>query len=348
MGADRLHDPRRAPDDRPRPPASRCSTPPRRRDSSGSGKATTAGEEQGNAQLAEDKANLYAFLVSKTPVAEQVVRGPRPRRPARGDRRPVLRLGRRHRQRAHRHRHRQHARGGARPRQRRGRRGRRGRPGDRDRREQPQAGAADADRPARGGAAPGRAVHAGLPRRGHEGRDRRPRTGLRRPHRPPPHRPPDPLDQARRGRHRRLGARHHPQGGRARPRPPRRPRRPRPRGGVLPPAAHQPALRRRRQRAPQDRGDLGARGRGQVHGVVQHRPAGRPGRHARPADRRRPAPPDDRHHLRDRRRRRPHPGPRRRRRRPRRHRRHGHAQPEPAARPDGSRPTRASCSGRCG
>ncbi len=37
------------------------------------GNATTAGEEQGNAQLAEDKAGLYAFLVSKTPVAEQVV-----------------------------------------------------------------------------------------------------------------------------------------------------------------------------------------------------------------------------------------------------------------------------------
>ena len=37
------------------------------------GNATTAGEEQGNAQLAEDKAELYAYLVSKTPVAEQVV-----------------------------------------------------------------------------------------------------------------------------------------------------------------------------------------------------------------------------------------------------------------------------------
>lgn len=37
------------------------------------GQATTAGEEQGNATLAEDKANLYAFLVSTTPVAEQVV-----------------------------------------------------------------------------------------------------------------------------------------------------------------------------------------------------------------------------------------------------------------------------------
>ncbi|GAA5108094.1 polysaccharide biosynthesis tyrosine autokinase [Alloalcanivorax gelatiniphagus] len=37
------------------------------------GNAATAGEEQGNAQLAEDKAGLYAFLVSKTPVAAQVV-----------------------------------------------------------------------------------------------------------------------------------------------------------------------------------------------------------------------------------------------------------------------------------
>ncbi len=37
------------------------------------GNATTAGEEQGNASLAEDKAGLYAFLVSKTPVAERVV-----------------------------------------------------------------------------------------------------------------------------------------------------------------------------------------------------------------------------------------------------------------------------------
>ena len=37
------------------------------------GQATTAPEEQGNAQLAEDKANLYAYLVSKTPVAERVV-----------------------------------------------------------------------------------------------------------------------------------------------------------------------------------------------------------------------------------------------------------------------------------
>ncbi|NYE35799.1 capsular exopolysaccharide synthesis family protein [Nocardioides cavernae] len=37
------------------------------------GQATTAGEEQGNSQLAEDKATLYAFLVSTTPVAEQVV-----------------------------------------------------------------------------------------------------------------------------------------------------------------------------------------------------------------------------------------------------------------------------------
>ncbi len=37
------------------------------------GQATTAGEEQGNNQLAEDKAVLYAFLVSTAPVAEQVV-----------------------------------------------------------------------------------------------------------------------------------------------------------------------------------------------------------------------------------------------------------------------------------
>ncbi|MBI4899931.1 MAG: polysaccharide biosynthesis tyrosine autokinase [Actinobacteria bacterium] len=37
------------------------------------GNATSAGEEQGNNQLAEDKANLYAFLVSKTPVAQEVV-----------------------------------------------------------------------------------------------------------------------------------------------------------------------------------------------------------------------------------------------------------------------------------
>jgi len=37
------------------------------------GNAASAGEEQGNAALAEDKAVLYAFLVSKTPVAEQVV-----------------------------------------------------------------------------------------------------------------------------------------------------------------------------------------------------------------------------------------------------------------------------------
>ena len=37
------------------------------------GNATTAGEEQGNAALAEEKAGLYAFLVSKTPVAERVV-----------------------------------------------------------------------------------------------------------------------------------------------------------------------------------------------------------------------------------------------------------------------------------
>jgi len=37
------------------------------------GNATTAGEEQGNSALAEDNAHLYAFLVSKTPVAEKVV-----------------------------------------------------------------------------------------------------------------------------------------------------------------------------------------------------------------------------------------------------------------------------------
>lgn len=37
------------------------------------GNATSAGEEQGNAALAEEKAGLYAFLVSKTPVAERVV-----------------------------------------------------------------------------------------------------------------------------------------------------------------------------------------------------------------------------------------------------------------------------------
>ena len=37
------------------------------------GNASTVGEEQANSQLAEDKANLYAFLVSKTPVAEKVV-----------------------------------------------------------------------------------------------------------------------------------------------------------------------------------------------------------------------------------------------------------------------------------
>src|SRR6478672_12554026 len=37
------------------------------------GSAENAGEEQGNSQLAEDKANLYAFLVSKTPVAQEVV-----------------------------------------------------------------------------------------------------------------------------------------------------------------------------------------------------------------------------------------------------------------------------------
>ena len=76
------------------------------------------------------------------------------------------------------------------------------------------------------------------------------------PHRAPPHRPPGPLGQARRGGHRRLGAGHHPQGGRPRSHPPRRPRRPGPGRRVLPPAAHQPALRRRRQRAPHDRGHL--------------------------------------------------------------------------------------------
>ncbi len=37
------------------------------------GSASTAGEEQGNASLAQDKAELYAFLVSTTPVAEKVV-----------------------------------------------------------------------------------------------------------------------------------------------------------------------------------------------------------------------------------------------------------------------------------
>ncbi|RYB92348.1 polysaccharide biosynthesis tyrosine autokinase [Nocardioides glacieisoli] len=37
------------------------------------GNAESAGEEQGNNQVAEDKANLYAFLVSKTPVAQEVV-----------------------------------------------------------------------------------------------------------------------------------------------------------------------------------------------------------------------------------------------------------------------------------
>lgn len=37
------------------------------------GNATTAGEEQGNAALAEEKAGLYAFLVSSMPVAEKVV-----------------------------------------------------------------------------------------------------------------------------------------------------------------------------------------------------------------------------------------------------------------------------------
>ena len=37
------------------------------------GNAATTGEEQSNSELAEDKANLYAFLVSKTPVAEEVI-----------------------------------------------------------------------------------------------------------------------------------------------------------------------------------------------------------------------------------------------------------------------------------
>jgi succinoglycan biosynthesis transport protein ExoP len=37
------------------------------------GNAESAGEEQGNGQVAEDKAVLYAYLVSKTPVAEKVV-----------------------------------------------------------------------------------------------------------------------------------------------------------------------------------------------------------------------------------------------------------------------------------
>ena len=37
------------------------------------GNATSAGEEQGNAALAEEKAGLYAFLVSSMPVAEKVV-----------------------------------------------------------------------------------------------------------------------------------------------------------------------------------------------------------------------------------------------------------------------------------
>ena len=37
------------------------------------GNAATTGEEQSNSQLAEDKANLYAFLVSKTPVAQEVI-----------------------------------------------------------------------------------------------------------------------------------------------------------------------------------------------------------------------------------------------------------------------------------
>ncbi len=63
--------------------------------------------------------------------------------------------------------------------------------------------------------------------RGDEGRGRRPGPGLRLPDRPPPDRPPGPLGQARRGGHRRRRARHHPQGGRARPHPPRRARRPR-------------------------------------------------------------------------------------------------------------------------
>lgn len=37
------------------------------------GDAETATEEQGNSQLAEEKANLYKFLVSSTPVAEEVI-----------------------------------------------------------------------------------------------------------------------------------------------------------------------------------------------------------------------------------------------------------------------------------
>lgn len=37
------------------------------------GNAGTASEEQGNSQVAEDKANLYAYLVRSTPVAERVV-----------------------------------------------------------------------------------------------------------------------------------------------------------------------------------------------------------------------------------------------------------------------------------
>ena len=37
------------------------------------GDAASAGEEQGNSQVAEDKANLYAYLVSTTPVAERVI-----------------------------------------------------------------------------------------------------------------------------------------------------------------------------------------------------------------------------------------------------------------------------------
>ncbi|MBL0749114.1 polysaccharide biosynthesis tyrosine autokinase [Nocardioides baculatus] len=37
------------------------------------GNATDAGTEQGNSQLAEDKANLYAYLATKTPVAQEVI-----------------------------------------------------------------------------------------------------------------------------------------------------------------------------------------------------------------------------------------------------------------------------------
>lgn len=37
------------------------------------GNAASSGEEQGNATVAEDKANLYAYLATKTPVAEKVV-----------------------------------------------------------------------------------------------------------------------------------------------------------------------------------------------------------------------------------------------------------------------------------